>query len=119
MSPMSADQAGRALLRALRPHAGSFTLLGLHSREWASSLFEGARHRIALVLDGADAPARAALIETLLPEAELDFPGGFVADILVVARLDGTLPVLAIEALTITDPERGASALTPVARRVG
>jgi hypothetical protein len=119
MSRTPADCAGRALLRALEPYAGSSTLLAIHSRDWASALFEGARHRLALVLEGTDAVARAGLMQASLSEVELDYPGGFVADIEVIARLEGEAPVLAIEALTIEDPAWTAAALSPGARRAG
>jgi hypothetical protein len=117
---MTADRAGRALMRALRPWLGAHRLLAIGSRDWASMLFEGARHRLAVALEGEDAVARAGLLQAELGEAELDFPGGFVADILVVARLEGDAPVLAIEALTIEDPEcRPAGAVSRGGRRAG
>lgn len=116
---MSAERAGRALVRALQPHAGPCTLVALHSRDWASSLFEGARHRLALALEGAEAEVRADRLQAMLGEVELEFPGGFVADIALVARLEGATPVLAIEALTIEDPEGATVAISPGARRAG
>jgi hypothetical protein len=114
---MTADRAGRALVRALGPRLGPHTLLAISSRDWASMLFEGARHRLAVALNGAEAVARAGRIQAELGEAELDFPGGFVADIAVVARLEGAAPVLAIEALTIEDPE--CRPVSSAARRAG
>lgn len=64
--------------------------------------------------------ARAGLLQATLGEAELDLPGGFIADIVVIARLDGDAPVLAIEALTIEDPECGiAETFSSGARRAG
>jgi hypothetical protein len=117
---MTADRAGRALVRALGPQLGAHRLLAISSRDWASLLFEGARHRLAVTLEGRDAAARAGALQATLGEAELDFPGGFVADIVVVARLEGAAPVLAIEALTIEDPEcRPADTVSRAGRRAG
>lgn len=117
MSRPPADRACAALLRALRPLAGPFSLISTASRDWASATFEGARHRLAIALEGEDAAIRAARLQRNLSEADLDLAGSFVADILVIARLDGEVPVLAIEALTIDEPERAA--ISSGARRVG
>lgn len=103
------DRACAALLRALRAHAGAFTLIATSSRPWSSATFEGSRHRLAIRLEGADADRRATRLQAELGEVDLDFPGGFVADILVATRMEGLLergaPVLGIEALTIDEPE--------------
>jgi hypothetical protein len=117
VSRWPADHARAALLRALEPHVRPFTLLRATSRDWASALFLGARHRFALALDGEDAAARAARLRDSLPEMELDLRGGFVADCqAIVTRLDGQ-PVLEIDALTIEEPE--TVALSRGVRRAG
>lgn len=102
------DRACASLLRALRPHAGPFALVATSSQPWASATFVGARHRIAIALQGEDAPARADRLQAGLGEADIDLAGGFVADILVTARMTDDMPVLGIEALTIDEPEAEA-----------
>jgi len=105
MSRWPTDRARTELLRALEPHAGPFTVLGAESRDWASALFVGARHRLALALGGADAAARAVRLRAALPEMELDLRGGFVADLQMMVALPDDLPLLGIEALTIEEAE--------------
>jgi hypothetical protein len=117
MNRSPVDRACAALLRALKPHAGPFTLVATSSRPWASATFIGARHRLAIALEGEDAAARATRLQATLSEADVDFHGGFVADILVTARLDGASPVLGIEALTIDEPE--AEPVSAATRRAG
>jgi hypothetical protein len=118
MSHLSADRARAALLRALAPHAAPYRLLSAHSRDWASALFEGARHRLVLAMEGEDGPLRAERLGRTLTEMELAMRGGFVADIQAVVRMDSALPVLAIEALTIEDAEAPvAGAVSPGERR--
>lgn len=121
---LPADRACAALLRALKVHAGPFLLIATESRPWSSATFEGSRHRIAIRLEGMDADARATRLQTELPEADLDFAGGFVADILVATRMDdsaeGGTPVLGIEALTIDEPDSvGAGASAGLLSRAG
>ncbi len=117
MSRRPADQAGSALLRALEPHAAPCTLLSTTSRDWASALFVGAQHRLAIAIEGADALLRADRLSRELGEIDLAIRGGFVADIAVLAQFEGDAPVLAIEALTIEEPE--ANGLSRVASRAG
>ena len=117
MSRWPADRSRIELVRAIEPHAAPFTLLRAESRDWASALFVGARHRLALALDGKEAKARADLLRDTLPEMELDLRGGFVADLqLMVALLDDRV-VLGIEALTIEEAE--TLAVSRGARRAG
>ena len=105
MSRWPADRARTELLRALEPHVGPFTVLKAESRDWASALFVGARHRLALALDGPDGVARADRLSESLPEMELDLRGGFVDDCqAIVTRADERI-VLGIEALTIEEAE--------------
>jgi len=105
MSRWPADRARDDLLRTLTPHAAPFTLLAADSRDWASALFVGARHRLALALDGDDAAARAERLRDTLPEMEFDLRGGFVADLQLIVSRPGDQPVLGIEALTIEEAE--------------
>ena len=117
MSRRPADQARAALLRVLVPHAAPCTLLNATSRDWASALFVGARHRLAIAIEGEDAPRRADRLRCELGEIDLAMRGGFVADIAVLAQFEGDVPVLAIEALTIEEPE--AEPVSRAASRAG
>jgi hypothetical protein len=111
---LPADRMRDALIAALEPHAGPFTTLAATSRDWASGLFDGARHRIAIRLEGDDGAARAERLAALLPESELPIPRGFVADVQVTGRLDGETVIVGLEALTIIDDATDA----PVSRAV-
>ncbi len=104
---MTTDQSQAALLRALGPHVGPYHMLSAESRDWASALFVGARHRLALALEGPDGAARAHRLGAMLEECDFTMRGGFVADLQAVARIEKGLPVLGIEALTIAEPEAG------------
>jgi len=105
MSRWPADRARIELLRALELHAGAFTVIAAQSRDWASALFVGARHRLALLIEGEDAAARARRLCATLPETEFDLRGGFVADIQLIVTLVDDRPVLGIDALTIEEAE--------------
>lgn len=106
---LPAERMRDALISALEPHAGPFVTVAATSRDWASGLFDGARHRIALRLEGGDATERAARLVEMLPETELPIPRGFVADVQVTGRLDGETVIVAIEALTIDDADEPVS----------
>ena len=84
----------RALLRALAPHLGAHRLIAATSRDWASATFEGARHRLAIALEGEDRTMRAARLEAALAEARrtLDW---ILAEMGVPAHggFENTLPV--------------------------
>jgi hypothetical protein len=110
---LSGERMRDALIAALEPLAGPFTTVAATSRDWASGLFDGARHRIALRLEGEGTAGRAERLAALLPETELPIPRGFVADIQVAGRLDGETVIVVIEALTIDDPDE-----EPVSRAV-
>jgi hypothetical protein len=119
---LPADRARDALIAALEPYAAPFEPIAASSKDWASGLFVGARHRLAITLRGADAAARAERLQRDLPELELEVPHGFVADIQVTVRLHDAAPVLAIEALTIEDGDvrsAGGAAVSPAVRRAG
>ncbi len=112
MSRWSADRSRSELLRSLAPHVGPFTMMSGESRDWASALFLGARHRLALALDGDRAAERAERLRETLPEMEIDLRGGFVADIQLIVTMRDDRVVLGIEALTIEEAE------TPIDRDV-
>jgi hypothetical protein len=118
MSRLPADRTQTALLRALAPVVGAFALIAIRSVPWSSATFDGARHRLALRLEGEDAAARAEVLCVTLAETELTLRGAFVADIVVTARLEDGAPVLGIEALTIEDADAPAI-LSRDARRAG
>ncbi len=115
MSRLPADRTQTALLRALAAMAAPFTLIAARSVPWSSATFDGARHRLALRLDGADGAVRAGRLCAALGDAELPMRGAFVADIAVTARLEDSAPILAIEALTIEEADAPA-VLSRVAR---
>ena len=115
---LPADRMRDALIAALEPYAGPFTTLAATSRDWASGLFDGARHRIAIRLEGENKLARADRLAKRLPESELPIPRGFVADVQVTGRLDGEAVIVGLEALTILDDAREASVSRAV-RRAG
>jgi len=115
---LPADRMRDALIAALEPYAGPFTTLAATSRDWASGLFDGARHRIAIRLEGENKVARADRLAKRLPESELPIPRGFVADVQVTGRLDGEAVIVGLEALTILDDAREASVSRAV-RRAG
>lgn len=109
-----ADIAQRRLLRALLPAIGPSTVIATRSVPWSSATFEGARHRIALRIEGPDARERAAALPRTIGELEIAMPGAFVADIVVTTRIGGRTddspPAIAIEALTIDEPESDVAA---------
>jgi hypothetical protein len=114
---LPAERTRDALLVALEPHAGPFLTVAATSRPWASGLFDGARHRLAVRLLGDDTHGRAMRLAADLPEIELPLARGFVADVQVTGRLDGDASILAIEVLTID--EAGDEAVeTPVSAAV-
>ncbi|MBV9930859.1 MAG: hypothetical protein JO013_07930 [Alphaproteobacteria bacterium] len=99
--------AGTALLRALRAMlegAGALVVEEVRSRRWASVTFAGARHELALRLEGDGAEAAAARFVAGLDAAEFALAGHIVADIALVAeeRRRGCAR-LRIEALTVED----------------
>ncbi|MBA2932857.1 hypothetical protein HZF05_01985 [Sphingomonas sp. CGMCC 1.13654] len=116
MSRLPANRTRDALIAALEPHAGPFTVVAATSRDWASGLFDGARHRIALRLEGDDRTARAWHLAERLSDADLPVPHGFVADVQVTGRLDGETVIVGLEALTIDDADEPVSR---AARRAG
>jgi hypothetical protein len=118
MRPLPADRARAALIRALRPVAGPFAVAAATSRDWSSATFEGARHRLALTLEGEDAAARGIRLHDVLPSFEFALDGGFVADIAVALTGEPGATVLGIEALTIREAP-DAPRISGGARRCG
>lgn len=96
-----------ALLRALRNRFAGFdglTVEEIRSRAWASVTFSGARHEIALRLEGDGAEEAAGRFLARLSAAEFDLPGHILADLVLAsdARSGGSI-LLRLEALTVSD----------------
>ena len=64
---------------------GRATLLSHREQSWASITFAGARHRLELAFEGAEAVEAGELLIALLPEHEFTIPGQLVADAEVTA----------------------------------
>ncbi len=99
--------ATTALLRALRSAFDSVNFVNferVQSREWASITFTGARHEVAIRLQGDGAEAAADRFAAGLDATEFRLRGHILADIVLVARErteDGVH--LQLEALTVED----------------
>ncbi|WP_242129202.1 hypothetical protein [Sphingobium sp. Sx8-8] len=93
------------LLAQLMERAGApATVERATSRPWASALFQGRRHVIALTLAGPDAAGRRARFVEGIEEAEWSLNGHFVADISVDACRSGYREeMIELSALTIED----------------
>jgi hypothetical protein len=61
------------------------TILSHDEKSWASITFAGARHRLELAFEGAEAVQAGELFIAFLPEHEFDIPGQLVADAAVTA----------------------------------
>ena len=77
----------------------------IRSRSWASVTFTGARHELALRLDGEGAEQAADRLCGALDTAELDLRGHILADIALVSReaADQAGVRIRLEALTVED----------------
>ena len=64
---------------------GGATILSHEDKSWASITFAGARHRIELAFEGAEAVQAGELFIAFLPEHEFAIPGQLVADAAVTA----------------------------------
>lgn len=74
-------RAGDHLRDALLELAqGRATVLTHSEKPWASVTFAGARHRLELAFEGAEAVEAGELFIALLPEHEFAIPGQLVAD---------------------------------------
>ena len=71
-----------ALLALAKGHAA---VVSHEEKNWASVTFAGARHRLELLFDGAEAVQAGELFITFLPEHEFSIPGQLVADAAVTA----------------------------------
>lgn len=93
------------LLEQLLKRAGTPTMIERAvSRPWASALFEGRRHIIALRLSGARVATRFRDFAEGIDSAEWQLPGHFVADIMIdEVRQDEDAFWLELSALTIED----------------
>ncbi|CCW18483.1 hypothetical protein EBBID32_28360 [Sphingobium indicum BiD32] len=93
------------LLEQLLKRAGAPAMIERAvSRPWASALFEGRRHVIALRLSGARLATRFCDFAEDIGSAEWSLPGHFVADIIIDnVRDEGTEFWLELSALTIED----------------
>ena len=77
-----------ALLALAGPHA---RILGHQEKSWASITFAGARHRLELTFEGAEAVEAGELFISFLPEHEFEIPGQVVAQAAITTvdqRLD-------------------------------
>lgn len=106
MNAPAAD-ATSALLRELRNCLEDVNFVNferVHSREWASITFSGARHEISLRLVGEGAEAAADRFAERLDATEFRLRGHILADITLAARepIDGGVR-LSLEALTVED----------------
>lgn len=111
MQPLTND-ATTALLRGLCARLGGFGTVAFEeivSRSWASVTFTGARHKIAMRLDGGGAEAAAAAFVDNLEAAEFRLRGHILADIALVSEerwtgTDGAARIrIRLEALTVED----------------
>lgn len=104
MQPAVSDATG-ALLHALRLRfggGGGFVVEEIRSRRWASVTFRGARHELALRLDG-DAAAAERFCDGL-EAADFRLAGHIVADIALVSQERRADCVrVRLEALTVED----------------
>jgi hypothetical protein len=73
----TADRLREALLELAQ---GEATILSHAEKSWASVTFSGARHRLELMFDGAEAIEAAERFIVFLPEHEFDILGQLVAD---------------------------------------
>lgn len=82
MTPVRRPDPVRQLLRALAEAAPGFRFEHRDARPWSSATFEGARHRVAVAVDDANALA---LWLAGLPELELPMRGHYCADVAATA----------------------------------
>ena len=82
LSPARVRRASREKLREalLELARGKATIASHSEKSWASITFAGARHRLVLEFEGADAVAAGELFVAFLPEHEFDLADHLVAD---------------------------------------
>jgi hypothetical protein len=96
-----ADRLREALQELAQGRAG---IVAHNEKSWASITFAGARHRVALEFDGAEAVERGELFIAFLPEHEFAIPGQLVADAAVTEvdhRLDPPRMLVTCELLLL------------------
>jgi hypothetical protein len=98
------DPLPRLLAQLVERAGDAATVERAVSRPWASALFQGRRHIIALSLTGQNAAERGAAFMQGIGEAEWSLTGHFVADI----SIDDSYPIaggkwIELSALTIED----------------
>ncbi|BAI95584.1 hypothetical protein Sj15T_33810 [Sphingobium sp. TA15] len=98
------DPLPRLLAQLIARAGGEVMVERAASRPWASALFQGRRHVIALTIAGPDAAERRAAFAEGIEEAEWSLSGHFVADI----GIDSSRPApggewMELSALTIED----------------
>ena len=85
---------------------GHATILNHEEKAWASVTFAGARHRVALAFEGAEAIQAGESFIAFLPEHEFAIPGQLVADAAVTEvdhRLDPPLMRVTCELLLLEE----------------
>jgi hypothetical protein len=85
---------------------GHATILTHEEKAWASVTFAGARHRVELAFEGADAVEAGECFISFLPEHEFAIPGQLVADAAVTEvdhRLDPPLMRVTCELLLLDE----------------
>lgn len=98
-----ADRLREALLALTE---GRATVLEHDERAWASITFSGARHRLRLHFEGAEAVEAGERLIAFLPEHEFAIPGQIVADAAVVEvdhRLEPPLMEVVCELLLLEE----------------
>ena len=99
----AADRLREALLELAQRRAA---ILSHAETRWASVTFTGARHRLELLFDGAEAIEAAERFIVFLPEHEFDILGQLVADATVTEvdhRLDPPLMTVRCELLLLEE----------------
>lgn len=97
------DRLREALLELAR---GQAAILSHAEKRWASVTFTGARHRLELLFDGAEAIEAAERFIAFLPEHEFDILGQLVADATVTEvdhRLDPPVMTVRCELLLLEE----------------
>ena len=106
MIPDAGEELKRALRSALAGFSGTVAIEEPIGRPWASVTFSGARHSLALSLQGTGAGAAADAFLDGLAEREFALRGHILADIVLVGdrrRSHGKDVRLVLEALTVVD----------------